>query len=98
MNQIVASNVRRLRKLRRLTLRELVGVFQGLGMPIRDNGQLSKREMGQTRITVDELSVYATAFGVPVASLLEVPTSHCDTCQDATPVGFTCNACGAGTP
>ncbi|HET6918356.1 MAG TPA: helix-turn-helix transcriptional regulator [Jiangellaceae bacterium] len=70
----VAANVRQLRDERRLSLDGLAARLRELGRPILPSG-LSKLELGERRIDVDDLVALALALDVAPAALL-LPTEH----------------------
>lgn len=89
---IVRRNVRRLRTERRLTterLAELLSEQRGRSIPASG---ISRLELGQRRVDVDDLSALAAALGVTPVQLLEPPT-ECAVCHGTPPPGFTCRAC-----
>ena len=64
----------------------------GLAMP---RTQLAELELGRKReASVDLLWALSRVFVVPAAELLGLP--RCAACSGQPPVGFSCNACGAG--
>lgn len=93
VNQRVASNVKRLRKLRHMQQLDLAAKMTADGVPMR-NGTISKLENSDRAISVDELAALAKALGVSPLDLLCEPQYRCDQCQDQAPRGYTCNACG----
>lgn len=93
INQRVASNVKRLRKLRHMQQIDLAAKMTADGAPMR-NGTISKLENSDRAISVDELAALAKALQVSVMDLMYVPEYHCDHCQDRVHTGYTCNACG----
>lgn len=66
-NRIVVERVRR-----RLTQTELAARLRVGGWAISQN-RLSSIERGEQRVTVDQLAVFAFAFGVPPGYLLMAP-------------------------
>lgn len=90
----VADNLRAFRTRRRLSVRELADRLKKLERPLYASA-ITKIELGQRRIDIDDLFALAEALDIPVAKLLEErhdPT--CMTCEDTPPSNFTCNDCG----
>lgn len=91
VGRAVATNIRRLRRSRGLTLKELAALIAAEGRTASLSA-ISKTECGQRRMDVDDLVAYARVLNVAPADLLTV--FSCTACGGAPPKGFTCNTCG----
>jgi transcriptional regulator with XRE-family HTH domain len=89
-----AKKLKTLRQQRRLTTAALSDLLAEHGCRIEQSG-ITRIELGQRRVDVDDLLALAAALGVTAAQLLE-PAEACSACNGAPPVGFACLACGAG--
>lgn len=69
----VAQNLARLRSARQLTVIGLADRLKTLGHPILSTA-ITKIEMGQRRVTVDDLTALAVALGVNLTALVLPPT------------------------
>ena len=68
----VIANIERLRKARRMSLRDLSARLDALGRPIGDT-VLHRQCQGRRRVDADDLVAFAEALGVTAADLLEPP-------------------------
>lgn len=89
----VRRNLLRLRTGRGLTVNQLASLCEKLGRKIPQSG-LTRIELGERRVDVDDLLVLARALNVSYTQLIE-PPSPCASCHGTPPVGFSCLACGA---
>lgn len=89
----VAQNIAAFRRRSEMTTRELSAALGSAGRPIPASG-ITRIELRQRRVDVDDLMALSKALGCSVKALMEGPT--CAVCLDAPPEGFTCNACAAG--
>lgn len=89
-NEVLAANMRRLRKTRGWTQKEL-GSRWGVSLQVVNSLETGHRGR---EFSVNEAVAVAGIFGLPVADLL-MPVLPCTTCQGAPPAGFTCRTCGA---
>ncbi len=98
----VASNIRRLRKARGLSIAKLAERCEELGAPWLQAASLSNIERNPEggnpearqarRVTVDETFVLAQALGTSLESL--IAGESCLNCYGKPPRGFTCQSCG----
>lgn len=93
-SRAVAANILAHRKSRRWSVRITSQKLAAAGRPLLASA-VTKIELGERRIDVDDLVAFAKAFGVEPASMLTAP--DCDTCNGAPPTGFTCQTCGRST-
>jgi transcriptional regulator with XRE-family HTH domain len=71
MSRRVGSNVRQLRKVRGLTLQDLIDTLVTLGAGDMSVAALSRLETGRRTITVDQMTTLAEALDVAPSDLLE---------------------------
>lgn len=97
ISEIVGANVRRVREVRGMSMRDLAAALKEADWPIYASG-IGRLENGGRRIDVDDLVMIAKALDVPPIDLLE--PWECDVCHGQPPAGFACETCGArgGTP
>lgn len=93
-NQVVAFNMRRLRRDRGWTQQELGERLGG-----RSNASVSAMERSceskrVKKFDADEIAMIADVLGVTPNELF-TPRTPCPNCQDSPPAGFTCRKCGA---
>lgn len=93
VGDVVRANVRTLRKSQRLTTEDLAAKMKEAGREFYATG-VTKIEMGNRRVDVDDLVAIAAALGVEPQELLT--PFKCSTCHGEPPAGFTCRTCGAG--
>jgi len=80
-SDLVADNVRALRKARGISREELARLTTDAGLPMGPaaitNIETGRRQNGNRRrdVTVDELLTFASVFGVPPMALANEPTS-----------------------
>lgn len=95
-NMVVASNVRRLRKLQGWTQAEL-GNRLGWHSTVVCHAERAAeraRRPGR-RFSIDDVALLAGVLGVTIADLLVLPPP-CPCCGDRPPAGLACKTCGAG--
>jgi hypothetical protein len=90
--EAVRENIRRLRAAQGFSTRQLELRLAMLGRPIPSSG-ITRLELGQRRVDVDDLVALATAFNVTPGQLLT--PFDCTVCHGQPPAGFTCQTCGA---
>ena len=99
VSRVVAANVARIAASRGMSNSALARAVQANGHRMHLS-TLTRLRLGygatgsHTAFTVDQLVWLAEALDVSPATLLHKP--QCETCLDAPPRGFTCQACGAG--
>jgi transcriptional regulator with XRE-family HTH domain len=98
--RIVGRNIAILRRQANLTQGDLAKKMTAAGHRMGTSTvgfiELARISSGQPRaLSVDQLVALADFFGCTPADLL---TPACETCEGAPPDGFTCNACGRGSP
>ncbi|XVU25788.1 helix-turn-helix domain-containing protein [Actinoplanes sp. CA-054009] len=93
--QLQNNVVRNLGILRRARGWSLVNFVEKLAVQgwQTDRNQYGRLESGKRSITVDELAILASVFGIDPWELTKAP--NCNRCMGAPPSGFSCNACGA---
>jgi len=98
----VATNVRRLRTARGLSLREMAARLAAAGYSLSadainkiENGREADSEKQVRRVDVDDLHALAAVLGARPEELWAAP-ADCPTCHGKPPTGFICAACGAG--
>lgn len=69
MNSTVAKNIRLLRAVGLLSRKELSEEITRLGFEM-SIGTITRIELGQKAITVDELKLFSKVFKVPITSLI----------------------------
>jgi transcriptional regulator with XRE-family HTH domain len=74
VSDVVANNLLRIRKDRRLTTQQLADRLKELGQPIPASG-ITRIEKGDRRVDVDDLMALAVALNVAPTTLLLPPTS-----------------------
>jgi transcriptional regulator with XRE-family HTH domain len=92
-NQLVAVNMRRLRK-ERGWLQEELGVK--LGGWSKASVSAAERSVDSRRVRkfdIDEVISIAEVFGVTIDELIR-PIPPCEQCGNEPPPGYTCNICG----
>jgi transcriptional regulator with XRE-family HTH domain len=67
--RVVADNIKRIRHVREISLREMESRLRELGRPIHATG-LVRIEQYQRRVDIDDLAAIAEVLGVPPARLL----------------------------
>lgn len=92
--RIVAENIRTLRTVRKLSRRALAELCIAV-RPVFSEGAIYAIERGDRRIDVDDLVMFAHIYHTDPATLL---SPICDACHATPQSGFTCNACGVGSP
>lgn len=95
----VCRNVYRMRRARGWKMRELSERTSDAGKRVQLS-TLSRMENARDGhrtvvVSVDDLSVLAAAFNVPMAEMLVPWEPKCTACMDAPPAGFACRSCGA---
>ncbi len=102
-SDIVANGIRTLRRSRGWSRDHLAERCARLGYPALTAPALANIETGRRDargrrrrdVTVDELFVFAEAFGTPVDALLT--EAACERCCGSPPTGFACLSCGANS-
>lgn len=69
VRQVIGSNIRRIRTLRRMKGQQLVDRLDKLGFPLPISG-LSEVETAKRRVTVEELLIFAIALNTSVIDLI----------------------------
>jgi transcriptional regulator with XRE-family HTH domain len=95
-NQLVAVNLRRLRKERGWSQDEL-GAKLGWGKSVVSTAERSADARRVRQFSIEDTVLIADVLGVGITDLLE-PVTSCPCCGDNPPEGFTCNACGICKP
>jgi hypothetical protein len=88
----VATNIRRIREVRRLSQRDVAAGMSAVGRSVYFN-TIAKIEACSRRVDADDLVALAAALSVSPEQLLADPTP-CSTCAGVPPAGFTCRECG----
>ena len=91
-NQLVAVNVRRLRKARGWTQQEL-GTKLGWEKTVVSTAERSVSARRVRQFSIDDAVAIAEVFGVTIADLI-TPVPPCGQCGNNPPQGYTCNTCG----
>jgi transcriptional regulator with XRE-family HTH domain len=90
---LIATNVKQLRKARRMTLEEAAQAVKQTGVPM-SRSMLVNIEVGRRdNVTVDELFALAEVLGSTIEYIAGGVGVACTHCQDDPPNGFTCNHC-----
>lgn len=94
--QIVFRNVRRMRRARKWSCRELADRLTAVGCPVKGH-VLRNREFPDRVAGIPLFHTVALAhvFGVKLEDLMAI---ECLACGDAPPVGFACLTCGHRGP
>ena len=92
----VVANAKRLRLASGLSARDLAVKLREQGRPLTVSSGWTKVECGFRHLSLDDFAALLRIFNVPAEELLTAPS--CDACLGVPPPGFTCNACGKGTP
>lgn len=101
MDHVIAAAIRKHRRARGLSVRQLADECERLGAPQLTVSSLGNIERGQDpdakrsprRVGVAELAVLAAALHVAPIALAPFLTL-CLTCQGTPPNGFACRTCG----
>ena len=91
-NQLVAVNMRRLRKERGWT-QDGLGEKLGWGKSVVSTAERSVEARRVRQFSIEDVVLMASIFGVTIDELLQ-PVPLCDQCGNEPPEGFTCNTCG----
>jgi transcriptional regulator with XRE-family HTH domain len=96
---LIATNIKQLRKSRRMTLEETAQAVKQTGVPM-SRSILVNIEVGRRdNVTVDELFALAEVLGSTIEYVAGGVGVACTHCQDDPPTDFTCNRCRrTGTP
>lgn len=92
-NEIVADNMRRLRRARGWSQAELA-LHWGVPVTVVVNSEEKGARRKPRVFGINDVVALARTFGIPVGELIS-PPAPCANCGGWPPEGFTCQQCGA---